>query len=207
MNIKKTNFDARKVFPICDHSVDLIITDPPWSWDDKYPGGFSTKRKDNRLGYLTLSEEELLFALKECYRVLKEGSFFFCWVTNQHLPILFRLVEKTPFKYKQIITWVKNTMGLGYTFRNKTEHCILFITYPYKRKIKVNNLPNVFFAKNPRYTQKPIELSKIFIEQGSNTGDLVFDPFAGSGNIIHTGLDRNFWINDIKYIIDEELKK
>jgi len=197
----KTAFDATKEFPVSDEVFDLVITDPPWFWSDKFPGGFGLFRSEGFVGYKTTLDFRKTF--REIYRVLKPNCHFYCWVTNQHLPILFEQIKEVPFKYLQLITWVKNTFGLGYTYRGKTEHVALFVKKPYKRRIKSKNLPNVFYAKNPFRSVKPLEILKIFVEESSDPGDFVFDPFAGSGIIKETCEDRKFWINDIKYKEEE----
>ena len=49
-------------------------------------------------------------------------------------------------------------------------------------------------GKNLHDTEKPVELARILIENSSNEGDLVYDPFRGSGTTAKCAnvLSRNF---------------
>lgn len=45
-------------------------------------------------------------------------------------------------------------------------------------------------------TQKPLKLCAKFVHASSNVGDVVFDPFCGSGTTLLAAklLDRKFWV-------------
>jgi site-specific DNA-methyltransferase (adenine-specific) len=97
-----------------------------------------------------------------------------------------------------------------------------FILFLRKGKAKrINNLGSKTILKvdNVRGklhpTQKPVELMKILIENSSNEGDVVLDPFMGSGstgvaclntnrNFIGIELDKNYFeiakerLNDVE---------
>ena len=48
-----------------------------------------------------------------------------------------------------------------------------------KNLLEINN---ILGGKKTHPTEKPVELNKIFIENSSNEGDVVFDPFMGTGS-------------------------
>ena len=96
--IIRTSFDARKPFPLEDESVELIVTDPPWAFNDLYPGNYRVLKYD--------VIKDLSFSLQECYRVLKKDAHCYIFVPNQHLPTLFEVLKGTGFRYKQLIIWV-----------------------------------------------------------------------------------------------------
>ena len=58
-----------------------------------------------------------------------------CAATNNHLPDALECVKAWGFQYVTLITWCKDSMGLGQYFRGMTEHCIFATTQkklPYK---------------------------------------------------------------------------
>jgi site-specific DNA-methyltransferase (adenine-specific) len=73
-----------------------------------------------------------------------------------------------------------------------------------KGKRRLNNLsvPDVLSFPRVRAgypTEKPVELCEVFVTQSSQPGDLVIDPFMGSGAVGVAALkhSRNFSGNDI----------
>ena len=57
----------------------------------------------------------------------------------------------------------------------------------------VLDIPNII-GKKKHPTEKPVELNKILIENSSNVGDVVLDPFMGTGSsgLACKELNRNF---------------
>ncbi|RKZ81789.1 MAG: hypothetical protein DRQ39_11460 [Gammaproteobacteria bacterium] len=93
-------------------------------------------------------------------------------------------------------------IGMGYHYRARYE----FILFFEKGKRKLNNLgiPDVLSFKRIRSkdaypTEKPPELLQVLIENSTEPGDLVIDPFMGSGSAGEAalGTGRHFWGNDI----------
>lgn len=65
---------------------------------------------------------------------------------------------------------------------------------PYKRRTSVWTDVTEIFRGKVHKTEKPQNLLKIMIETSSNRGDVVFDPFAGSGStaLAARSLERKF---------------
>ena len=81
-----------------DESIDCIITDPPYGIDKE---GIPN---DNSL-------ETYYKALPECYRVLKDNSFFITFASIGRLPEFFK---NNPFKFRwQYIIYINNGMVRG----------------------------------------------------------------------------------------------
>ena len=85
----------------------------------------------------------------------EEDAHLYLWVTN---PLLFwgeQVIKAWGFEYRTIITWEKQgTLGMGFHFRNQTEHC-LFATrgklpIPPEKRVKT-----IFQAPKKRHSQKP----------------------------------------------------
>lgn len=100
--------------------------------------------------------------------------------------------HKIPFidkRIKNTLIWVKNNWTAGDLkgdFGNQYE-CIAFIpkgdfelkTYRYSNVLEFDRVPPTSL-QHP--TEKPLLLLKRLIECATNVGDIVFDPFMGSGS-------------------------
>jgi DNA modification methylase len=94
------------------------------------------------------------------------------------------------FKFKQMIVWDKGPMGMGWHYRRSYE-VVLVGQIPggrckwYDRSYKVENviraIPKIIPQENDHPTVKPVALPAHFIRLHSRRGDIVCDPFMGSG--------------------------
>jgi DNA modification methylase len=91
-------------------------------------------------------------------------------------------------------------IGMGYHYRARYE-CILFFE---KGKRKLNNLGTADIIEHPRINggypaEKPPQVSSVLVEQSTLPGDLVIDPFMGSGStgVAAISNGRHFMGNDL----------
>lgn len=168
-----------KDFP--NNCVDLIITDPPYG--DNIGYGLNNKTiKNNENPLINCS------ALVECYRVLKRNKSLYLFTNWKHYPFLTEFILRyTKFKIRHLIVWKKHNFGLGWAFRHQYE--LILVLEKGKPKYNLTNFSDVQTAshinhnKNNHPHEKPIDLIKKMVEHSSKGGDLVLDPFAGSGAI------------------------
>jgi DNA modification methylase len=97
-------------------------------------------------------------------------------------------------------------IGMGYHYRSRYE----FILFFEKGKRKLHDLGIADVIAHPRVhrgypAEKPPEVSSVLITQSSDPGDLVIDPFLGSGSVgvAATSLGRRFAGSDL---CDEALR-
>ena len=217
-------FEGLKSIP--DHSIDCIVTDPPYG--------------NTNCDFDCIVDEPAL--LRELKRVIKPNRAvcIFCM-----LRMAVRLINIDPkwFRYEWI--WAKQR-GIGFLQANKRPlraHELLLVfgdgepfynplkTAGKARKMAVwhgrqthytklkshysnsNNgdrypttiLPydNVNYVNNVHPTQKPADLCEYLIRTYSNAGDVILDPFAGSGTTAVAAInsDRSFigWERDEGY--------
>ena len=189
-----------------DESVDLVLTDPPYESGNKWRGVGTTARRgmgragtgsdDDSKRFLVVSNDYLLKVVNEIYRVLKIGHHAYVMADWETAVLICQHVEKTwpwrtvsgvkisPFK---ALVWDRIAMGLGYSYRSRHE----FICFLRKGK-KWNQLNDLGVPDVLQYkrvppssadvpTQKPFHLFRVLVAQSSSEGDLVVDPFMGSG--------------------------
>lgn len=183
-------------------SIDLIFTDPPYfQYRAKNVKGLKN-HKDVVTEFefdLYKTEEEYLQFLEniliECNRVAKPGAAGYLFCGDDFVSYINRLVEKTGFQFRKVIHWHKtNPFPAIYTrkmYSNSMELIVHFSkgtpkTWNHK---EVNQMHN--FIETPicmgkerkaHKTQKPLKVCIPYIEISSNEGDVVLDPFMGSGS-------------------------
>jgi site-specific DNA-methyltransferase (adenine-specific) len=168
-------------------SVDLIITDPAYESLEKHRAvGTTTRLKHSKASsndwfrvFPNARFEELFV---ELYRVLKRDAHCYVFCDQETMFVAKPIAEAAGFRFWKPIIWDKCKIGMGYHYRAQYE-CILFFE---KGKRRLNNLgiPDVLAVPRIRAgypTEKPVELAAILVEQSSRPGDLIADPFLGSG--------------------------
>lgn len=183
-------------------SVDLIFTDPPYfQHRAKNVKGLKNHKDvvtEFEFDAYKTEEEYLSFLeniLAECYRVAKPGAAGYLFCGDDYVSYINRIVEKTGFQFRKVIHWHKtNPFPAIYTrkmYSNSMELIVHFSkgspkTWNHK---PVNEMHN--FIETPicmgkerkaHKTQKPLKVCIPYLEISSNEGELVLDPFMGSGS-------------------------
>ena len=185
-----------------DNSVDCVITDPPYSGlvsKSKGTGRFANT--DNHIEYDDMSERAFLLFVKpifrELYRVMKLGSHLYCFTDWKQLRNMADSLELASFKIVNIVCWDKGHFGTGAGYRSQSEYLLVF-SKGLPNTFNLRNVGNVIKCSRAKEAihphQKPTELLKILVENSTKKGDLIYDPFSGSGSTLLTAkaMERNF---------------
>lgn len=126
--------------------------------------------------------------LPEVYRVLKNGSHCYLMVNSRNLKELQTKAENVGFKFLNLLVWVKNNATPNKYYMQQCEF-ILLLRKGVAKNINDMGMTNVFSIPNImgnklHPTEKPVELMRELIEQSTNEGDIVLEPFMGSGSTI-----------------------
>jgi len=196
-----------KTFP--DESVDCVITDPPYNI-----GGKSNKL--TKVGSEIKSNEEVLGGwdnidnyfdwtrnwLKEVFRVTRNGVFSFFDLNE--IGKLKDLVESMGFYPKNFIVMVKNNpiphirktgyrsgFEMGLMFMKDKKSKFNFLSQREMINVKYYNIGKKI-TTHP--TEKPESIVGHLVRVLSDKGDLILDPFLGSGTtaVVARKLGRNF---------------
>jgi site-specific DNA-methyltransferase (adenine-specific) len=186
-------------------SVDLVITDPPYESLEKHRAiGTTTRLKHSKassndwFAIFPNSRFPELFA--EIYRVLKPDTHFYLFCDPETMFVAKPIGEAAGFRFWKPLIWRKDRIGMGYHYRALYE-CILFFE---KGKRKLHDLGIADVLDAPRIVngypaEKPVTLSEVLVRQSSELGQLVIDPFMGSGSVgvaaVHN--HRDFLGNDL----------
>src|SRR5688500_12497609 len=108
--------------------------------------------------------------------------------------------ERAGFRFWKPLVWDKRTIGMGYHYRARYE-LILFFE---KGKRRLNDLGIADIISVPRIrggypAEKPPEVAEVLIRQSTQEGEVVADPFmgSGSGGLAALRLGRRFLGNDL----------
>lgn len=185
-----------------DNSIDLIFTDPPYfQYRAKNVKGLKNHKDvvtEFEFDLYKTEEEYLIFlekVLSECYRVAKTGSAGYLFCGDDFVSYINRLVEKVGFHFRKVIHWHKTNPFPAIHTRKMYSNSMELIVHFSKGTPKtwnhkeVNQMHN--FIETPicmgkerkaHKTQKPLKVCTPYIEISSNEGDVVLDPFMGSGS-------------------------
>ena len=176
-----------------EDSVDLIVTDPPYrtiTGGDK--DGKNSKRPQGMLcGNRKLFAHQNNISpqdwMPKLYRVLKPGSHCYIFTNALNMHAMLTASHNAGFSLHNILVWEKNNCTPSQYYMKNCEY-VLFLR---KGKAKwINNIgdsktvhkfDNILGSKlHP--TEKPVDLLQYYILNSSSPGDLILDPFMGSGS-------------------------
>jgi site-specific DNA-methyltransferase (adenine-specific) len=186
-------------------SVDLLITDPPYESLEKHRAiGTTTRLKHSKSSsndwFTIFPNARFPELFSEVWRVLKRDTHFYLFCDPETMFIAKPIAEEIGFKFWKPLIWDKEKIGMGYHYRARYE-CVLFFE---KGKRKLLDLGVADIIEAPRISngypaEKPPAVSEVLVKQSSEPGELVIDPFMGSGSIgvasIRNG--RHFRGNDL----------
>ena len=164
-----------------DKYFDLVLTDPPFGMS--FQSGYRNKQhkkiaNDNNLSWLPD------FA-KELHRITKEDAHLYLFCSHHFVEVFKSEIQKYR-KVKNILIWEKNNTGMGDLegdYAPKYE-MILFCSNS-EKKLNGGRDPNIIKSTRTQNelhpTQKPVPLIEFLAKKSSEQGDIVFDPFMGSG--------------------------
>lgn len=186
-------------------SVDLIVTDPPYESMEKHRAiGTTTRLKHSKASsndwFKTISNARFPYLFKLMRRVLKPNAHCYVFCDSETAFIIKPMGEAAGFKFWKPLIWDKQKIGMGYHWRARYEMILFFE----KGKLKLNDLGAPDVIECPRIhrgypTEKPVTVSEKLILNSSRVGQLVMDPFMGSGSVGVAALQlgRRFVGNDL----------
>lgn len=207
--------------------VNLIIADPPYVISKKSQFHTMKDRKNPRKG-TDFGEWDKEFNnkpwIKKSYELLNKGGSLLVFNDFKKATQIIDYAQSLGFVYKDTLIWKKtNPMprNRDRRYAPDVEMIIWFIKpgkWTYNRQnskyeSSVISIPSESGGGYKRYhpTQKPLKLIEYLIKIHSNKGELVLDPFMGSGTTaissIKTGrsfigfeLDNKYYTDSIKRI-------
>jgi site-specific DNA-methyltransferase (adenine-specific) len=188
---------------IPDKSIDLSVTDPPYEIETTGAGLYKQTDKQYIKELNSMKDGFSKEILDELCRVLKKINVYFFCSQKQIIPLLDYFVKGKKCNYN-IISWHKTNPipACGNKYLTDTE----FILFFRERGVKIYGEFHTKFTyyltplnqKDKKLyghpTVKPLNIVRNFIINSSLPGDIVLDPFMGSGTTAVACLetDRHF---------------
>jgi DNA modification methylase len=171
-----------------DSRADLMFSDPPYNVDYEGYTGEKLKIKGDKLS----SDDFRLFlerAFRSCRSAVKTGASVYICHSSSYQREFQNALEAAGFEVRCQIIWSKNTFAWGFG-RYKFQHEPIFYGHVAGQKdpwYGDKSQSTLWQEKKPAAnrlhpTMKPVELIERALVNSSKAGDLIFDPFGGSGS-------------------------
>jgi len=186
-------------------SVDLLVTDPAYESLEKHRAiGTTTRLKHSKSSsndwFRVFPNARFAELFAEVFRVLRRDTHFYLLCDAETMFVAKPEAERVGFRFWKPLVWDKKSIGMGYHYRARYE----FILFFEKGKRRLNDLGVADVITAPRIhrgypAEKPAAVSEVLINQSSQPGEVVADPFMGSGSVgvAALRLKRRFLGNDL----------
>lgn len=203
--------DARKVASwealLGEDRPTLVFADPPYNVEINGHVSGTGRHREFQMGAGEMSAPEfttfLRAVFRNCVRFSAPGSIHYQCMDFRHMREMLDAADGVYDEFKQLVVWAKNNGGMGSFYRSRHELIFVF------KSGKAKHINNFGLGETGRYrtnvieykgantfrkgrkedleahsTVKPTALVADFILDCSNRGDLVVDPFIGSGTTL-----------------------
>lgn len=170
-------------------SIDLLVTDPAYESLEKHRAVGTTTRLKHSKGssndwFTVFPNARFGELFDEAFRVLKRNTHLYLYCDAETMFVAKPAAEQAGFKFWKPLVWDKKSIGMGYHYRARYE----FILFFEKGKRRLNDLGIADVITVPRIhrgypAEKPPAVSEVLIGQSTVPGELVADPFMGSGSV------------------------
>lgn len=182
--------DVRDVADELAGVADLLVTDAPYMLtsggkNTSEMGGMFAAGRYNNSGKLMdmISWKEVA---EISYGLLKKDADAYFFANDKNVWEANAETRRAGFKFHNLLVWQKNNAVANRWYMKHLE----FVLYMYRGKAKrINNAGSkqLVFAANTKEcghpTGKPCELLRVYVENSSQAGQVVIDPFMGRGSL------------------------
>jgi len=168
--------------------ADLVVTDPPYKLTSGgknskgMSGKFSADRYNNNGNLMKITPWSVMPG--PIFDACKTNCDAYVMGDSKNIFLARNAFIKAGWKFHELLYWKKPSPTRCRYYMKNTE----FILYLWKGKARdINNggstqsMPHARPKDAIHPTQKPLDMLRVLIENSSRPGDLVLDPFAGSG--------------------------
>ncbi len=188
----------------------MVVTDPPYNVkiDGHVGGNGSIQHREFAMATGEMSEDEFTAFLHTAFLRLVEftvdGSVHIVFMDWRHLPEILAAGRRAYTSYLNLCVWAKTQAGMGSLYRSQHELALVFKSgkAPHRNNVELGRFgryrtnvwqyPSIhamrsgeegdLLALHP--TVKPVKMIADAILDCSARGDLILDPFLGSGTTL-----------------------
>lgn len=188
--------DCLDIIPrLKDSSINLLLTDPPY--------GFNYLSRSHKLPLTRIKNDRheamplLRTMLRAIYPKLTDDATGMIFTNWQCEPSIRAIIEEEGYVITNVLVWDKGSWSRGdlrgnwgyqyeqiIFFRKKTLVTRLRRWLNGKREGNILEYKKLPTNKYTHPTEKPVSLLKYLIEKVTKPGEVILDPFAGSGSTL-----------------------
>lgn len=180
---------------IGEDKIDLVLTDPPYgvSYVESKAGFTQTlvKPKEIENDHLQTENEYITFSekwLKILIPFLNNKNTIYIFNSDKMIFALKQAMINAGLYFSQLLIWVKSNAVIG-RLDYLPQHELIAYAWHGRHSFKKSKDKSILFCPKPNRsklhpTQKPVSLLRRLILNSSKVGDVVFDPFGGSGGAL-----------------------
>lgn len=182
--------------------VDLIVSDPPYKLTSGGKSGlmrgvFDPENYNNDGGIVPCDIDWADFMLP-CFSALRDPGHAYFMANNRNVQSMLNAAEEAGFHFHNLLVWdkisatanrwyMKNLEFIGFFSKG---NAFMINDCSQKQLIRCQQIdesgefaePDDKGRKNPHPTEKPVALMQTYIENSTKPGEVVLDPFMGSGS-------------------------
>ena len=203
-----TDFETQQTL-LGQDEVSLIITDPPYNVPISGHVRCTNPQNHREFGMASGEMSAIEFAnflegaFSSAIEFVRPGGIVMSFIDWRHLVDLDAALTGIGLEQLNLCVWVKNNGGMGSLYRSQHELCVVYKRPGARHQNNVmlgasgRNRTNVWqyrgvnsFGKGRKAdledhpTVKPVAMFEDAIRDVTSIGDLVFDPFGGSGTTL-----------------------
>lgn len=174
---------------IPDDTIDCIVTDPPYplteggavgNWGNMVNCVSRDRQRKNEMFEIPPFKDWM----EQAFRVLKDGTHFYCMTNDRNMQDMLNTATDVGFRLVNILVWDKK-MGMPLPYYQKNIEFVILFRKGKAREINDKGSTALLkcrgvFGTKVHPSEKPTELFRHLIENSTDKGDLVLDPFMGS---------------------------
>ena len=168
--------DAAKILKsLPPNIVDLVVTDPPYICNYRDRINRTVANDNNSAGVMPVFDE--------VYRVMRPNTYCISFYGWSAISEFANAWKDAGFRIVGQIVWPKNYVSRSGFLNYRHEAAfVLAKGFPAKPLNPIDDIQDWHYSGNPVHpTQKSVEVIKPLIESFSKPGDMILDPFLGSG--------------------------
>ena len=194
--------DVKRLIEAGGVSADMLLTDPPYNVAlGQHYRPSELKQIHRRQDGLCIDNDQwdddeafiefLVKAFSSALDALSPGAAFYIWYASTQSANFLEAAKRAGMTIRQLLVWAKNTFALGrqdYQWRH--EPCLYgwkdgaaHHWYADRKQTTVLEFDKPLRSEE-HPTMKPVKLFAYLVRNSSRPGDLVLDPFAGSGTTV-----------------------
>jgi N6-adenosine-specific RNA methylase IME4 len=138
----------------------VVLADPAWDFDMGTTVNRTTNNHRSPANHYPCMSLEEIIALPVS-KLVTPDAVLFLWTTCAHMRVAIQVLEAWEFAYKSHLVWVKESIGLGFWFRNQHEILLVGSRGDMPAPLPENRPASVIRAPRREHSEKPVFVHKL----------------------------------------------